>query len=119
MGQVNRRSPQLAITVSQKDKRPLDRLWARWGGSIGPDGKGLWRWRLGGWESVETFLQDLRPYLLVKADQADVILSFMEHERELGVSFVHGQAKRLDDQQSLRRVELRDRLKRARFGANG
>ena len=66
--------------VSQNDVTPLKMLQARWGGWIKAEYRpqGIhWRWGLNRKQLVLQFLSDIRPFLIVKAEAADVMIEFI------------------------------------------
>jgi len=72
------------VQVSMCSYETLARLQQFWGGSLknyGPSTKGYrtdyWRWVLSGRDNIRDFLLDVRPFLLAKAPQADLVLSFL------------------------------------------
>ena len=77
----SRKSPR--ITVSNTDRRPLDRLQELLGGTICVHGRGnpekghrpSWVWAVHGGRSVRRVLAEVRPYLVVKGEQADLVLA--------------------------------------------
>ena len=68
----------LQLTTVQIEVAPLYKLQRLWGGSVYPSkGKKLPCWTINGREAAR-FLQNIFPYLLVKAEQAKVGLEFAE-----------------------------------------
>lgn len=71
----------LTVRVSQKDPRPLLWLQARWAGNISKckhNKFGAYRgyqWQVTG-RRAESFLREIRVYLVLKGDQADVAFAF-------------------------------------------
>lgn len=71
----------LTVVVAQVDRRPLDMLAERWGGKVRPyyrrrpGTRPAWRWETHG-AVAAAFLADVRAYLVVKADVADLGLQF-------------------------------------------
>lgn len=83
-----RRSYAIAISLGQDDIRPLIVLRALWGGSIAPqriraNGKCNCAWTLTA-KSAASFLADIRPYLQVKGEQADLALEMQSSKKNLG-----------------------------------
>jgi hypothetical protein len=70
---------QLTQTVTPQSTDLMTALRDRWGGSLCPYNKTLrrpaWNWQVSV-ASGYAFLLDVRPYLLLKADQADVALTW-------------------------------------------
>jgi hypothetical protein len=97
----------LSVEVSQVDPRPLQYLQEIWGGSIRvrqPSTKKaqpsyLWYVRN---ITAEKFLSEIRPYLRVKGEQADIALAFREIKAKIG-------GRRERDEEAF---EKRDAMKR-------
>ena len=77
-----KRNHRLDVSVGQVDIRPLVWLVEKFGGRIQKNPKKcglsqrlIYSWRING-PSAEAFLVAVRPYLIVKAEQADVALAF-------------------------------------------
>ena len=75
-----RRYHRLDVAVAQVDPRPLRWLLDLYGGRLDTPtprekGRPVWHWRLNG-PTAEAFLRSVRPYLIVKAEQADVAFEF-------------------------------------------
>jgi hypothetical protein len=70
----------LCLSVVQKDRRPLDLMRERFGGSISRKEDDRWVLTFGP-GSASAFLREVRPHLRVKADQADVALEFADRLR--------------------------------------
>lgn len=76
-------SHRLRVTLSQKDPRPIVWLHERWAGTVYRIRHTkykhcqLYEWALYG-RNAGAFLKDVRPYLVLKADQADVAFAFLE-----------------------------------------
>ena len=70
---------QLTQTVTPQSTELMTALRDRWGGSLCPYNKALrrpaWNWQVSA-ASGYAFLLEVRPYLLLKADQADVALTW-------------------------------------------
>lgn len=80
----------LRISVHQVDRRPLDELVERWGGSLRLIEKAsrlskrpIWEWVVSGTTAAKV-LSDVRPFLIGKADQAEVALMFQSRKRLRG-----------------------------------
>lgn len=90
-----KRYHRLMISIVQTDPRPLLWIKARFGGYMGT-GKmhNLGRKLAYTWQSnsqvAEDFLRTIRPYLIVKAEQADIALAFRETKRNTRAGMVHG-----------------------------
>lgn len=74
-----RRSPEVGIQVYQRDRPPLDKLQAMYGGSIARrDGRGQrndgWSWRIHGGEAVRYALEHMVPHLVLKAERGQRVL---------------------------------------------
>jgi hypothetical protein len=75
---------QLLLEVGQKDKTPLFWMKGKFGGKVAHSTRkrsydkelyNIWHWRLYGTNAAE-FLKLLRPFLIVKAQEADVAIGF-------------------------------------------
>lgn len=79
-GRASTRGPifNLRVTAAQVDRTPLVWLQSRWGGSVVQRRRG--EHQHSAWtcfsRGAAQFLRDVRPYLIVKADEADVALEF-------------------------------------------
>ncbi len=80
----DRPTPQLMISVAayNTDRRPLEALRTRFGGSIGPKPSGLsqrslWRWTLTGRDKLATFADAMRGRLVIKAAQLAVLDDYL------------------------------------------
>lgn len=88
-------SLRLGVDVSQIDPRPLIELQARWGGTLTSfdrkrkGTRAAHRWRCHG-ELAQAFLRDVRPYLRVKAEVADLGLRYPIGSRGTKVSLADG-----------------------------
>lgn len=75
----NRRYHRLDVDIAQKDPRPLFWLHAHFGGRIGKAPsqlrKGAMHWILHD-QAAGNFLEAIRPYLVLKGEQADIALLF-------------------------------------------
>jgi len=66
----------LKVGATQRDIRPLLKIQEWFGGSVGsPYGNGVRNYSVGN-AAAGVFLETIRPYLVVKAEQADVALQF-------------------------------------------
>lgn len=96
------------IGASNNVREPIDRLAVLFGGSVwlrgAQDGKrrGIWTWELNGAKRVRPALEAMLPYLLVKREQAEVMLAYVS---EIGPG-----GKRLSEEQLETRDEIRLRL---------
>lgn len=72
------------VNVANTDVRPLARAKELWGGHLNLQGKqkysvrDLWHWNLYG-HFARPFLEDIRPYSRLKAEQIDVYLDALSH----------------------------------------
>lgn len=78
----------LEISANQVDRRPLDLLADRYGGSIRrrtveAHRQPMWTWRLEGWSAVRALAEWL-PFLTVKMEQAKLAVEFQRHLRKKG-----------------------------------
>lgn len=74
------------IRVDNLDRRPLDLMAAMFGGNVllnGRLGRPLYYWQAASRRAVDIIAQ-LRPYLIVKADQADIVIEFQGLIRRTG-----------------------------------
>ncbi len=65
----------LAVETAQNDKRPLDAMAKKYGGSTKGDKtvSGCYRWRIAG-KIAEGFLEDIYPHTIVKREQIKIAL---------------------------------------------
>lgn len=69
---------ELRVQIVQIDVKPLIVLRDKWGGSIcKPKNSKTSRWLVSS-DQAAKFLRDVRPHLIVKADEADIGLEFAE-----------------------------------------
>lgn len=78
----------LSATVSQNNPLPLLELQKFWGGCLSKRkpsrrGRGHYEWRLNS-AQVARFLRHARPFLIVKAKEADIALEFQADMRQTG-----------------------------------
>lgn len=70
---------QITQTVNPQSTMMLTSIRGKWGGSLAAYNKGLRR-QAWNWQATATrgyvFLRDIRPWLLIKAEQADVVLNW-------------------------------------------
>jgi hypothetical protein len=74
------------VVLANTDTRPLMRAQEIWGGRIFCQMRAgtryakqdFWRWQVYG-HNARQFLEDVRPYLILKAEQVDVFLGVLEH----------------------------------------
>lgn len=79
----------VTIGVGNTDKKLLDIMQKRYGGSVYVLGGSsrpehhapMWQWQLNRKESIEKFLLKLLPYLIVKRDKAKVALEFVRGKK--------------------------------------
>lgn len=99
----------VVAVVAQNDRRPLDALKERWGGFIGerrtPEGRTHFDWRVTT-KLAHLFFEEIRPYLIVKAEAVDIALSFREG---IGENIV-GKAGMTPEEHE-RRMALREQLR--------
>ncbi len=67
---------ELRLTISQVFRLPLDKIAEQWGGSISPRRSGNIHYYVVTGKQANALLTAIRPHLLVKADEADIALSF-------------------------------------------
>lgn len=98
----------LRLSVHQVDRRPLDVLNERWPGSLRlirkPSAKqrDIWEWVVSG-STAAKVIGEIRPYLIGKAEQADLALEFYSRINS------NGRAAISDDELSARE-ELYQRM---------
>jgi len=79
----------LTVQISQTDLSVLEWIASRFGGSVHNHGKQkerckkTWIWFIGSFQAHE-FLRVIRPYLIVKAERADIAMMFRETMCEQG-----------------------------------
>jgi hypothetical protein len=73
------------VTVSNTDKVLLDWLKSNWGGCVNdmylpsnPKHNVAWKWIQAKESGIYSFLSTIRPYLLLKATQADAVLKYLK-----------------------------------------
>lgn len=67
---------ELRLTISQVYRLPLDMIAKHWGGSVSPRRSGNIHYYVVTGKQANALLESIRPYLLVKADEADIALAF-------------------------------------------
>ena len=79
-----RGGPTIAVAVVQVDRAPLDLLSSTYGGKVNLHGKPAkeshqqaYRWQVYG-SRARVFLEDVRPYLIVKAEKTDEALAMRD-----------------------------------------
>ncbi len=86
-GRRHRPCYNLLLQVDQTSPDPLEKLKGLWGGRISkkkpqnPRWAPQWHWWVSGKDAAQA-LAELRPYLLVKRDQADIALEFAQLKRQ-------------------------------------
>jgi hypothetical protein len=78
---------QLVVTVANTNLPVINWLQARWGGSVhrlNPDKRTIrprlaWHWVCAS-KKGSNFLQDVRPYMIIKGDQADNAIAFQNNQ---------------------------------------
>jgi hypothetical protein len=81
-GKISHVSRQSYIGASQTVREPLDKLAEMFGGKVRiqkrltVSGKTAWHWEVNGAETVRNCIIKLLPYLMVKQNQAKVVLAF-------------------------------------------
>lgn len=64
------------VEATQLDRAPLELFCELFGGSIRSTGN-AWRWTLANTGTIRAALTEMRPFLTVKAAEADVLLEFV------------------------------------------
>ena len=98
----NRKRYAPVVSISNTDARIIAWLHARLGGVIEPGSKKrpshwkcLWEWRLRSKNQIIAFLSEIRPFLRIKGEQADLLLSHLSAEQEVPSIDVSTELKRL------------------------
>jgi len=73
----------MQVSITNTDKTLLDMIQRRWPSYLpdaprkrpSPRHKTVWRWRVASRKAL-SFLRDIRPYLFMKADRADLAIKF-------------------------------------------
>lgn len=86
-----RKKPTLVVTVTNTDKRVPEYFANRWNGSIiseiNQNYKPMYRWKIYG-KNARPFLEDMKPYCIVKSDLITLALQFIDtiyHLKDKGV----------------------------------
>jgi hypothetical protein len=83
------------ITIAQTDRRCLEPFFAAFGGSLSlvnrPDRAAsrhtqYWAWHCENTAGANVFLQTLRPYMRVKAAEADLVIEYLAHRYDYSLS---------------------------------
>lgn len=97
--------------AAQIRREPLDRLAARFGGTVlalcgnRPEQRDYWRWQLTGSEKVARCITALLPFLTTKREEAVVLLAICRMKVPHGRRLTDGElAGRLDAVEELRRL---------------
>jgi hypothetical protein len=94
-----------ALMVTNRDDRPLRRLLTLYGGHVAlrstdhPNHSPMWDWQLTGRENLIAAVEAMRPYLVVKAAHAGVLLEYLYGTES-------GKGIRLTESERVRRVAL-------------
>lgn len=87
-GSGRKRRKCLRLTVSQKDRRPLEFLQEIWGGTIAINRRGeefrLWQWNVSTKAAAEV-LEEVAPMLIGKKDQALLAIEFQRRRNRTSV----------------------------------
>jgi hypothetical protein len=102
------------VNVSQKSREPLDKLMDLFGGSIlltkaRPNNRKpnpIWQWSLTNVLAIESFLQAILPYSVLKRVQIAAALEFCELRRS--------RVYRLTDEELIARTNILMRIKKAK-----
>lgn len=92
---INRRK--VALSMAQVDRRPLDEIYHKFGGHVRFRSNkygGAWGLVISKRADVEHMLLSMKPYLIVKAEQAEVALEYLGrasilHRGEDDPTFTH------------------------------
>lgn len=106
----------LRVCVVQIDRRPLDWLCERWGGSVSKrKNGGLHTWVLST-ASAAKFLSDVLPFLIVKRDEAQIAMEFQRTMRSGMVNTAGSKGvDRLSVEDRQRRFDLMRQMRDARL----
>lgn len=101
---------QLIVNLSMCDREPLELVAEEFGGKVSPGkltrtGRRVWQWRLSG-VGAKWFLEQIRPWLVGKAPQANLALTFPvqprgTHARRPGSSYGQLSEEDSEAQQSI------------------
>lgn len=99
------------VCMTNTDVRPLKRAQDLWGGFINTQGastrpgaiRDLWRWQIYG-HGARIFLETIRPYLILKAEQVDVYLDVLSRVPRKGGAYGPGDLDAI--QQAASRLRL-------------
>ncbi len=80
-----------SLSVTQKDRQPLDKVVRLVGGSLSKDGRGYWRWTLTSRDTLLFILSEMIEHLTLKKKQAKVLLAFCETIGTRGVNYTKNQ----------------------------
>lgn len=114
INRVNARVHSLCCTMHLTDRAAIGALHARFGGSLNtvkrraPRHREIWSWRVSG-AGAERFLLAIRPFLIVKAAQADLAFEFRAG---------HQDAHRLTPDERVLEYDRRERYKAAMQSLN-
>lgn len=82
------------MSIGMAERKPVELVATMFGGSVReecvPNARSIWRWSQTGNEKVKNTLNVIRPYLIVKRQQAELVLELIDnwhipHKRNDGV----------------------------------
>lgn len=72
------------VRLTQNDVRPLLPIQASYGGRITKEkGRKVYTWRVCNWDGCIAFLRDVQPWLIVKAEQATLLVDHYNYCRQV------------------------------------
>lgn len=102
----------IVVIVGNTDKKMTDLLQKHWPGPVHIRKRPPWRdcyvWQISCMKAYQ-FLKEVRPYLVCKAEEADVAIEFMENRPTARKK--HGRVRYLTDAEVVRREELYQEMK--------
>lgn len=110
-GRSGQRYLEPLVSVSNTDPRMVLWLHERFGGSLGykarngaraERAKPLHRWSLDGYDAIGRCIGAVRPFLITKADQADLLLALVKLKK--------GRGQRYDPDDISRRVAIKNQM---------
>ncbi len=110
----------LEVRITQSVMEPLEAIRATLGyGRIGPVSVGTnsapcWQWRVCKWDEGVEFLRSIRPFLIVKREEVDIVLAYATERLSLGMPLGH--TKKLTDETILLRDETKQKLRTFKKG---
>lgn len=75
---------QPGLSVAQARREPLDHLAELFGGSVVTNGSKAWQWQIQSGERLREIIPLLLPHLILKKDEAEVVLAYAMTIRRRG-----------------------------------